>query len=66
MKYGKGEFASDSWKNLLRRERGAKFYESMKLNKKKPVPFGFLLLNGCQIICCNYYDYSKDSYLNLA
>jgi hypothetical protein len=49
-------------KNLLGRERDAKFCESMKFNKKKPVPFFEILwLNGHQVLYCDYYNYSKNS-----
>jgi hypothetical protein len=40
MKYEKGGVCLRfSIKNLLRKERDAKICESMKFNKKKPVPF---------------------------
>ena len=48
--------------NLFKKERYAKFCESMKFNKKKPVPFFEILrLNTHQVLYCDYYNYSKDS-----
>jgi hypothetical protein len=61
MKYGKEEFASDFRITSYKKGKNARFYESMRFNKKKPAPFRILQLNDHQIICYNYYDYIKDS-----
>jgi len=67
IKYGKGEFASDSLIKIFYKRGGMRnFVNPWSLTRKKPVQFRNFQLNGHQIKYCDYYGYSKIQNLNLA
>jgi hypothetical protein len=58
--FDKAEFFHDNWiKSFLKGAEHAKFYESARFNKRKPVTFDILTLIGHQIMSSQWSEFHK-------